>query len=259
MPSAIAEDRLHRDTRREALHLEQGQLDQRRTVPRGLPLLVRHQRREDDERAGHRDVTPQRPAQLTAAGQRVEQHQQAEGDEGDADEVQLQGVRGLGLGDVTAAEDQARDADRQVDEEDRPPLEAEQVPLGQQRAEQRTGDRARGPTIAPNRPKTLPRSCAGKVACTIDSTCGTISAAIAALEDAGGDQHLRVRGEAAQRGGERESADADEEEPLAAVDVTEPAAGDQAGGEGERVAGGDPLDLAEGRAALPAGSTGSRC
>ncbi|CAM5538660.1 hypothetical protein SCANM63S_00639 [Streptomyces canarius] len=34
------------------------------------------------------------------------------------------------------------------------------------------------PTIAPNRPKTLPRSWAGKVACTIDSTCGTISAAM---------------------------------------------------------------------------------
>ena len=34
------------------------------------------------------------------------------------------------------------------------------------------------PTIAPKRPKTLPRSCAGKVACTIDSTCGTISAAM---------------------------------------------------------------------------------
>ncbi len=38
---------------------------------------------------------------------------------------------------------------------------------------------APSPTTAPNSPNTLPRSCAGKVACTIDSTCGTISAAIA--------------------------------------------------------------------------------
>lgn len=37
---------------------------------------------------------------------------------------------------------------------------------------------APSPTIAPNSPKTLPRSCAGKVACTIDRTCGTISAAM---------------------------------------------------------------------------------
>lgn len=35
------------------------------------------------------------------------------------------------------------------------------------------------PTMAPNRPKTLPRSCAGKVACTMDNTCGTMIAAIA--------------------------------------------------------------------------------
>lgn len=38
---------------------------------------------------------------------------------------------------------------------------------------------APSPTIAPKSPKTLPRSWAGKVACTIDNTCGTISAAVA--------------------------------------------------------------------------------
>lgn len=37
---------------------------------------------------------------------------------------------------------------------------------------------APSPTIAPNSPKTFPRSSAGKVACTIDRTCGTIIAAI---------------------------------------------------------------------------------
>lgn len=35
------------------------------------------------------------------------------------------------------------------------------------------------PMIAPNMPKTLPRSCAGKVTWMIDSTCGTIIAAAA--------------------------------------------------------------------------------
>ena len=34
------------------------------------------------------------------------------------------------------------------------------------------------PTITPKRPKTLPRSSAGNVACTIDRTCGTIIAAM---------------------------------------------------------------------------------
>lgn len=34
------------------------------------------------------------------------------------------------------------------------------------------------PTIAPNMPKTLPRSCGGKVTWMIASTCGTIMAAM---------------------------------------------------------------------------------
>ena len=40
-------------------------------------------------------------------------------------------------------------------------------------------DTAPRPTIAPKSPNTLPRSCAGKVAWTIDRTCGTIIAAMA--------------------------------------------------------------------------------
>ncbi len=38
---------------------------------------------------------------------------------------------------------------------------------------------APSPMTAPNMPKTLPRSCAGKVTWMIARTCGTISAAIA--------------------------------------------------------------------------------
>jgi hypothetical protein len=64
-----------------------------------------------------------------------------------------------------------------------------------------------------------------------------------ALEEPGGDEHLWVRREAAQRRGEREATHADDEDPLAPVDVAEPAAGDQDGGEREHVARHDPLDL----------------
>ncbi len=110
---------------------------------------------------------------------------------------------------------------------------------------------APSPTIAPNRPNTLPRSCAGEGRVHDRQHLRHHHRGHPALEDARGDQHLRVRREAAQRGGEREAADADEEQPLATVDVTQPSAGDQPGGEGERVTGRYPLDLAEGSARVP--------
>ena len=77
----------------------------------------------------------------------------------------------------------------------------------------------------------------------IASTCGTISAAIApwSIREATSISGFAAKPHSAEASGE--AADAEQEQPLAAVDVAEPAAGDQAGGEGERVAGGDPLDL----------------
>ena len=81
---------------------------------------------------------------------------------------------------------------------------------------------APSPTIAPNRPNTFPRSCAGKVACTIDSTCGTIIAAIppCRMREATSISGFAAKPHSAEASGE--AADADEEQPLAAVDVTEP-------------------------------------
>ncbi len=69
-----------------------------------------------------------------------------------------------------------------------------------------------------------------------------------ALQQAGHDEHVRVGGDAAEERGRGEPGDADEEDALAAVDVTETAAGDQACGEGEGIARGDPLDRAGGGA-----------
>ncbi|MGX1252157.1 hypothetical protein RKD48_004668 [Streptomyces ambofaciens] len=140
-----------------------------------------------------------------------------------------------------------RDADRQVDEEDGPPFEPEEVPLGEQGAQQRAGDGTESDDRA-EQPEDLAAFVRREGGVHDRQDLRHHQRRHAALEDAGGDQHLRVGGEAAQRRGHGEAADADEEDPLAAVDVAEPSAGDQAGREGERVTGGDPLDLAEGGA-----------
>lgn len=62
-----------------------------------------------------------------------------------------------------------------------------------------------------------------------------------ALDGPGGDQRAGVGGEGAQGGGGRETGGADQEEPPPPVPVPQPPGGDQQGGEGQRVAGLQPL------------------
>lgn len=62
-----------------------------------------------------------------------------------------------------------------------------------------------------------------------------------ALDEAGGDQHGGCAGQAAEQRRRGEDAGPQEEEPLAAVEIAEPAAGDQPNGEGQRVGGVNPL------------------
>jgi hypothetical protein len=62
-----------------------------------------------------------------------------------------------------------------------------------------------------------------------------------ALRDAGGDELPRRLRHSAQRRGQREAGDADEEHALASVDIAQPPSGDQAEGEGQRVSRHHPL------------------
>ncbi len=77
-----------------------------------------------------------------------------------------------------------------------------------------------------------------------------------ALDDAAGDQRLGGRRERAQHRRDDEAAHPGEHHLLAAVEVAEPAADEQADRHRERVRGGDPLELGEGAAEV--GADGGR-
>ena len=66
-----------------------------------------------------------------------------------------------------------------------------------------------------------------------------------ALHGARGDQQRDARRDAAQDRGQREQENADEQQPAAADDVTEPSDADDQGGDGEQIGEDDPLDFLE--------------
>ena len=195
-----------------------------------LRVLIRSYRdeeRQDQRRAGHRDEAPQRPARLPSLGQAVEQHQQTEAGQRHADQVQAQRLRGPGLDDVAVAEQQTGDADRRLIRKIGRQLQAEQVPLRQQGAEQRAGDRAQADHRT-EEPEDLAPLVSREGDVDDREHLRDHRRGGGALQDPGGDQDGRVAGEAAERRGEGEAGDADQEDPLAAVDVAETPAGDQA-------------------------------
>ena len=98
------------------------------------------------------------------------------------------------------------------------------------------------PEIAPKTPNARARSL-GSVNVTVisDSAAGASSGGEDALQGAGREQQPGARGDAAERGGDREAAEADDEHPLAADEVGDAAAEQQQAAEGQRVRGDDPL------------------
>ena len=139
--------------------------------------------------------------------------------------------------------DDAHYGDDDVDVEVPAPAEV----LGEEAAEQEpdraagTGDRAEDAEGA----GTFLRECV-KVVVSTASAVGASTRAERALERAGRDEHLEVRGGAADGGRHREPDEADEEGALPAEQVGEAAADEQQAAERERVRGDDPLAVAVG-------------
>ena len=150
------------------------------------------------------------------------------------------GARRAGLAQQHRGPGPGQDADRQVDEEDRPPAEAEQVRLGQQPAEQRSAHPAERERHAVDGERTRPLR---RRELDLDERehLGDHQRRHRALEGPRADQHGRALGGPGEHGGDREADQADEEHPLSAVDVAEAPPGDQQERERQGVGGNRPL------------------
>ena len=110
---------------------------------------------------------------------------------------------------------------------------------------------AEAPITGPNTANALPCSEGGEYLVDDAQALRDQQGGRRALGEPAADQHRGVdRERAGHRRGDK-SERADDEQPLAAVDVAQTAAGDQAGGERERVATDDPLE--RGRAGVQIG------
>jgi len=152
-------------------------------------------------------------------------------------------LRAVGERDSGASR-QRQQADRQVDEENRPPAEVEDVGLYQHAAEDDAGERGgalddavdgEGPAALLRRERHLDdRQYLRKEHRPGDP-----------LQHARGDEQFRPRRQAAQDRRQGEPRHADHKHPFAADNIAEPAAGDEADGVGEAVGGDDQLHLGE--------------
>ncbi|MGC0341260.1 hypothetical protein RKD20_006294 [Streptomyces sp. SLBN-8D4] len=232
----------HRHADGERAGAEHPELDQRGADLGEAALLVGEEDREQHQGAGDHAVGPGRPAQAAALGERVDE--QRHGGEGQwhAEQVELGALRGAGLADHQGAGDQRRDPDGDVDQEDRAPFPAEEVPLHDHAAEGEAEDRGGAGDRAEHGDRLAPL--ARREDHVQDrQDLGDHQAGRGALDEPGHDQHFRVDRDTAQQRGDGEGGHAGQEDTLASEDVTEPAAEDQQGGEGEHVRRDDPLDL----------------
>src|SRR5262249_23226812 len=132
--------------------------------------------------------------------------------------------------------------DGYVDKEDGPPAQAEQVGLDEQPAQDDA--RERGGAVDDAEDGEGPAALVGREGDLDEGQdLREQQGRGRPLEQPGGDERGGAQGKAAQGRGQGEPGDPDQEDALAAVDVAEPAAGDQAEGVGQAVAGDDQLDL----------------
>ena len=117
---------------------------------------------------------------------------------------------------------------------------------------------ADSPASPVNRPIALARSCGAYMTWMLDSTCGIIAAAASpcSARNPMSASAFGASPQAADISGEPDQPD--DEDPLAAPEVTEPRTGDEADGEGQRVCGDHPLQLGGGRAAARSRCSGER-
>ena len=215
---------------------EQPQVDQGRAPGAQQEPLVQHERGQRRPGGGERQHGPGRPSERLPLHQRVGQQTQRQGHEHDAAGVERGPSLRAGGTERRAREGQGDCAHGHVDEEDRPPAQPGDVRLHQRAADQLGGDGGqahRGAEIADRPPPfVLVEGHADD-----GQHLRTHHRRRQPLQHPRRDQHGRGGSQAAQGGGRGEAGHADHEQPLAAVQVAQPSAGDQQHREGEAVPG----------------------
>ena len=207
---------------------------------RAIRPSTRAKSAEHREAGGERQQHPGRaPAERVGADDAEDDRGQAAADQDGAGEVEARAPRSAGRGDrdqPPAGEDDG-DPDRDVEDEDRRPVEG----LGEDAAEQGAG-RAADPAHRrpePERPVAL--GALGEGGGDDRQAGGGDHRGAEALQRAGADQQALAVGDGADQRGDGEEADADEEDPAPRQQVAGAAAEHQEAGEGERVGVDDPL------------------
>jgi hypothetical protein len=191
---------------------------------------------------GHQPPQPGRPTQRMAFDQREDQGHDGEAEQADADEIVLQRRMAGGPGDQVPAGDDREDAERDIDQEDRAPVEIEEVGADQQATDDRAGDGGEAGTQTEQRERlTLFFGWEGDLG-NGEHLRGHAGAG-EALQHPRHDQPFDRGGEAAEGRGEREGGHADEEHAGATDDVAEPPQRQEAQREAQYIGGDDPFDL----------------
>ena len=138
-------------------------------------------------------------------------------------------------------EKKSQDAQRHVDEEDRPPAEP-----GDQNAAERWTERGADRGHRSEQPHGAAGLCLRNRLADKRHGEGHHDGRAEALRRPGGDQQPERGRDAAQDRGHREQDDSGQQQPPAADDVAEPSDADDQGGDGEEIGEDDPLDLLEG-------------
>ena len=139
-------------------------------------------------------------------------------DTDDPDEIELWSCRRAVAGKEAGSEHECDDADRDVDEEDRPPAPTEEIDLDERTPEDLTGDRPE--TDRDAEPGKRAMALGGGNSAVINArTCGTIIAAPMPCTDACDDQLDRRTRQPAGRRRHREQTHAAEKEKPVAVPV----------------------------------------
>ena len=190
------------------------------------------------------------PAVGLGVREAVDEAEERAGDEQGARDVELRPRAGAGdARDEDQGADEGDGGDEDVDVEVPAPVER----LGQDAAEEQPD----GPAGAGDRTEDAEGAGAllgtVKVVVSTASAVGASSAPNAPCSARAADEQLERAGGAAERRGDGEADEADDEGALAAHQVGEAAAEQEQAGEGERVGGDDPLALAVGEAEVGLG------
>ncbi len=184
------------------------------------------------------------PAVLARLGEAVDQGEQAEGDGQRAGQVDPGPVGRARLLDGGGRDQQDGERDGHVDEEG--PAPGEQV--GQHAAEDRAGGEPGRHQGAVQPERLLPQRSLGEGGGEQGQARRGGGGRREPLGDAGGDEDLGGRREAAGEGGQAQQGEAGEEDPLAADEVADPAEEQGEPGRRQGEGGGDPLQVRQGEA-----------